>query len=132
MKPGLLAMSVLLLTSCNQGTADSAPLETDVARLEAKLARHPCVGNLEDWERNYRFAKQEGFLWGYSIDPASDIIEFHLRRIGTVTIEPGIKVISPAQSEDWPEIPTVRSVDGTFGIVGGRLNVSRCKPALKN
>lgn len=123
------AVALLLLASCNAHMDDRAvPSADDIARLEARLAEHPCVGDLKDWERSYRFSRKSGLLSPYSLNPDLDVIEFHFRRAGTVSIEPGRKVMAPDRSGDWPDSAAVQSLEGRFTITGGALSLSRCKP----
>lgn len=66
---------VLLLSGCDTGVPDTAtPPEADIQRAEARLAQHPCVGNLDLWERNYRFSRKPSLLWPHSFYPDFDVI----------------------------------------------------------
>ena len=95
---------LLLLAACHSEADDKAvPNAAVVERLEAKLAQHPCVASLEDWERNYRFSRKAGFVFPGSLNPDLDVIELHLRRAGTVTIRPGRNVMTPGPGGDWPD-----------------------------
>jgi len=49
----LAAAPVLYLSACNEGPVPVLPSTSIVDRLELRLARHPCVGSLGRWERNY-------------------------------------------------------------------------------
>lgn len=125
----IAVISLLLLAGCNVEADDSAvPSQADIARLEAKLAQHPCIGPVGDWERNYRFSRKSGLFTPHSLSPDIDVIEFHLRRAGTITIEPGRQVLMPNEDPDWPDSAAVRVVEGTFKIEGGILNVDTCEP----
>lgn len=127
-----IATVFLLLAGCNMEANDvSVPDEADIARLEAKLARHPCIGDLNAWERNYRYSRTTGLFTPYSLHPDLDVIEFHYRRAGTITIEAGRNVMLPGQDGDWPDSATVKSVEGTFKIEGGGLGVERCEPVAR-
>ena len=47
---------------CSDGSGDfSTPRGADVSRLEARIELHPCIGSLDRWERNYRFAMNKRF-----------------------------------------------------------------------
>lgn len=118
---------VLLLSGCDTGVPDTAtPPEADIQRAEARLAQHPCVGNLDLWERNYRFSRKPSLLWPHSFYPDFDVIEFHFRRAGTIEIEPGLKVMTPAG--DWPDSAPIQALEGRFTLANGALDIPRCKP----
>jgi hypothetical protein len=123
------AMSAFALASCFQHVDDSSiPARRDVLAVEAALARHPCVGDLNLWERNYRYSRKTGLFSPHSIHPDLDIIEFHLRRAGTIVIAPGVRVMRQDQGEDWPDNRTVQTIDGRYKIKGSQLDVAPCKP----
>jgi hypothetical protein len=129
MRTGLIAICALAAAGCFQQVDDpSIPATEDIAELERALARHPCVGDLDGWERNYRFSKRSGLLTPYSLNPDFNVIEFHLRRAGTVTIEPGRTVMRWTEGQDWPDTGTTQSVDGRFTVDGSTLEISRCRP----
>ena len=116
----------LLLLGCAAAGDSSVPSEEQISKVEAKLASHPCIGSLNDWERNYRFGMSKRMFWPQSDHPNFDVIEFHLRRAGSVTIAPGRAGFSTG-SGDWPDSSSIRSIDGSFVVGSGRLNVGRCK-----
>ena len=66
----LLAFAVLALTlvlylaSCSEGPVPRLPSKSAIERLEQRLAKHPCVGSLDRWERHYTF-KSEPVLADY-------------------------------------------------------------------
>jgi len=105
----------------------SVPRAADVDRLETAAARHPCVGNLDRWERNYRFAMSKRMFWPQSDHADQDVIEFHFRQAGSVSIAPARNVIGLGQDGDWPDSSPIRSLDGSFTISTGRLNLERCR-----
>ena len=126
---GVLASGLcLLLLACGAEGEFSVPSEQQIAAVEARLASHPCIGSLASWERNYRFGMSKRMFWPQSDHPNFDVIEFHLRRVGSVEIAPGRAGFSTG-SGDWPDSSSIRSIDGSFVITSGRLNVGRCKPA---
>ena len=132
MRAGLIVVSALAVASCFQDIDDpSIPAAKDIAHLEDALSRHPCVGDLGLWERNYRFSRKTGLLTPYSLNPDFNIIEFHLRRAGTMTIEPGRHVMQWREAEDWPDTNTIRTVDGRFVVESDTLEVARCKPMAR-
>lgn len=102
------------------------PGDTDLAKLEQKLARHPCIGELDLWERSYRFKRTSGMFSSDSTD--FSVIEFHFRRTGTITLVPGSKAVSPDDSENWPDSPSIETLSGRYNVKSGRLSVERCRP----
>ena len=125
-----LLLVTLLLVACQDDVVDNAvPEPADVERLEARLAQHPCIGPLADWERNYRYSRKTGLFSPHSLNPDIDVIEFHLRRAGTIAISPGRNVMAPAPSGDWPDSNPIQSVDGKFTLSSSSLNISPCTPA---
>ena len=128
MKARALALVLLTASGCDSGIPDTAtPPEADIQRVEVKLSQHPCVGNLDLWERNYRFSRKPSLLWPHSLYPDFDVIEFHFRRAGTIQIQPGLKVMTPAG--DWPDSAPIQALEGRFTLGGGALDMARCKPA---
>lgn len=117
----------LLLLACAAEEDSSTPSEQQIAAVEERLASHPCIGSLDGWERNYRFGMSKRMFWPQSDHPNFDVIEFHLRRAGSVTIAPGQARFSTL-SGDWPDSSSIETIDGSFVIGSGRLNVGRCKP----
>ena len=127
MKAAVTLPLLLALSACH-GTVDdpSIPSASDVQRLEDQLSRRPCVGDLGKWERNYRFSRKSGLLSPYSLNPDLDVIEFHLRAVGTIAIRPGRNIM--AAGGDWPDSGTIRSIDGRFTLTTGKLALSGCGP----
>jgi hypothetical protein len=126
-------MAALALTAgCNADIDDAAvPPDADIARVELRLAEHPCVRDLDLWERSYRYSRKMGLFTAYSLNPDFNVVEFHLRRAGTATIVPGRKVMAHRQSGDWPDGPSIQSLDGRFQLDGGKLLISRCEPVAR-
>ena len=127
MRSAPIILAFVFLGGCYRENPEAAPSETQVAMVERRLAGHPCVGDLNDWERYYRFAPATG-ISAYTTRSDLDVIEFHLRRAGTFTIQPGVNVLRRADSDDWPDGRNVYSLDGRFKIVGDGLSISRCRP----
>ena len=127
MKGVLASVLCLLLAACAAEEDHSTPSEQQIAAVETRLASHPCIGTLASWERNYRFGMSKRMFWPQSDHPNFDVIEFHLRRAGSVEIAPGRAGFSTG-SGDWPDSSSIQSIDGSFAISSGRLNVGRCKP----
>ena len=61
---GLALPPLLYLPACSEGPIPLPPKRVTIERLETRLARHPCVGSLGRWERNYTH-KSEPFLLDY-------------------------------------------------------------------
>lgn len=127
MRAAACLAAMVTLASCYREDPEALPRDEHIAMVEQRLAAHPCVGDLKDWERYYRFAPATG-LSAYTTRSDLDVIEFHLRRAGTLTIEPGMRVLRRGESDDWPDGRNVRSLDGRFKIVGSGLSISKCQP----
>lgn len=128
MRAVLLGTAALAAAGCDwQADDPSIPSDSDIARVEAALARHPCVGDLNLWERNYRFSRKSGLLSAYSLNPDLDVIEFHLRRAGSITIMPGRNIVRWT-APDWPDSNTILSLDGQYKLLGGDLSLEECEP----
>jgi len=127
MKAPLTLIGAFVLASCSEeATRSPLPNEADLSSLEAKLARHPCVGDLQIWERSYRFLRTPRMLEPDHID--FSVIEFHFRRAGMITVVPGHNVFNPDDSENWPDSPAVQALSGRYSIKSGALNMARCRP----
>ena len=130
MNKSAVAAALFALAGC---TADAekplVPQEKDVARLEALLARHPCVGTLGEWERNYRLGYQAKTFWPGAFEPEFDTIQFRFRHTGPVSIQPARNVVPLGADHAWPDSPAVRKLTGKFNVRSGRLNIDRCRPS---
>lgn len=123
----VLALAALVCASCNTSNDDTAvPAASEIDRLERLLARHKCVGRLDAWERYYRFSRKSGLLLGHSLNPDLDVIEFHFRRAGTLTIEPGRHVMAPKPDGDWPDSGPIKTLDGRFKQSSSQLSLRPC------
>jgi hypothetical protein len=128
MRLSALAVGLLLCGACNTAIDENAvPAASDVDRLERILAGHECIGQLDEWERNYRFSRKTGILSGHSLYPDLDIIELHLRKAGTVTVRPGRNVLAPRPNGDWPDSSPMQSLDGRFTLSSGSLSMPPCR-----
>lgn len=127
MKPlGILA-AALSLTGCGQPVEDAVPVDSIIELVEARLATHPCIGDLNAWERNYRFAKSTGYS-AYTSHADLDVVEFHLRRAGSTTIAPGRNILRRDDVDDWPDGKGITSIDGRFRMSDKRLTMPPCPP----
>ncbi|QIL02128.1 hypothetical protein G7078_04545 [Sphingomonas sinipercae] len=121
------AVAVLFCAGCDPSVDDTVtPAARDIERLERMLAAHPCVGPLDRWERNYRFSRRSGLLFGHSLNPEMDVIEFHLRRAGTVVVLPGRYVMAPPPNGDWPDSRPIEALDGKLTLSSGKLAMTPC------
>ena len=130
MKRGFALVIVLLCGACHNGSHDnSVPSAADIDRLEQALATHPCVGSLDQWERNYRFSRKDGLFSSHSLHPDFGVIEFHLRKVGNVSVVAGRKVMPQRPDGDWPDSSPIQSIDGKFTVRNGSLNLAPCRSA---
>ncbi|QNN64179.1 hypothetical protein H9L12_07270 [Sphingomonas rhizophila] len=113
-----------LLSACEAADGDGLPDERHVQRIEQRLAANPCIGDLRQWERLYRFADPGGFS-AYTAHPNFDVIDFHLRRAGTTTITPGRVIVPRGERRDWPDDRFVQSIDGSYKIGEDRMTLIR-------
>lgn len=118
--------AALLLYGCAGNDDDATPGAEIILRVEQRLASHPCVGDLRQWERTYRFSRSQG-LSAYAVLGQKRRIDFHLRRAGTVRIAPGVRIIPSHGSGDWPDGPYIRAVDGQYDITTDTLRLPSCK-----
>jgi hypothetical protein len=127
MRLALLPSVLLLATACGSEVEDNAvPPPAAIEQLEQRLARHPCVSNLDEWERNYRYSRKAGLFTQYSLNPDFDVIEFHLRRAGSVTITAGRNVVQSPPDGDWPDSRPIEAIDGRFTLSSGSLRLAGC------
>ena len=128
MRPLLLSAAALAAAACSAPPADRlVPENADIERLEASLDGHPCIGSLDGWERNYRFARKQGAFFWHSLNPDLDVIELHLRRAGSFTIQPMRNVLAPASSSDWPDSKGIPFIEGRYNMNDERLQLPKCK-----
>ena len=125
-----VAAALVALSGCTaEPEGPLVPRETDVARLEALLARHPCVGSLGEWERNYRLGYQAKTFWPGAFEPEFNLIQFRFRHTGPISIEPARNIVPLTDDHAWPDDPAVRKLSGIFNVRSGRLSMDRCRPA---
>lgn len=124
MRRGVISLSGLFALGCSGESYPPLPAEADIRRLEAKLGQHRCIEGLGNWERNYRFRRVPSMFWAEHTD--FGIIQFHFRRAGTVTLRPGRRTIGPAESWDWPDSPSIRSVSGSYNAKSGTVRMQKC------
>ena len=127
MRAPILLISGLLLVSCGNDEGHSPlPVEADIEKLEAKLAGHQCVGDLDIWERSYRFHRNPRMLSSDNTD--FGVIEFHYRKAGTIVLVPGRNLVNPDDSTSWPDSPAVQALSGRYNIKSGTLSLDSCRP----
>lgn len=125
MRVGLTLSLGILAIGCSQERHSPMPREADIQRLEARLANHPCVGELDGWERNYRYKRTASAFWTDNTD--FSVIEFHFRQAGTITLAPVRRIIGPDNSADWPDSRAIRSVSGVFNTKSGTARLAKCR-----
>lgn len=113
------------LAACSPGNERSYPLDSHLDLIEQELEGHPCVGDLNKWERNYRFAKPSG-LSAYTAHANFDVIEFHLRLAGSTRVSAGRNVFTRGKKDDWPDGKGIRFIDGSYKIGERSLRMPRC------
>lgn len=127
MKTRALLLVLFIVPGCGAETDNVAPIPADIRRVEESLSKHPCIGKLDEWERNYRFSRKTGLFTPFSLNPDFDVIELHLRRAETISIRPGSHVWA-ARHKDWPDSKPIQSIDGRFRLTDNSLSLSPCKP----
>jgi hypothetical protein len=127
MRAGCWIAAALLMSACSDESDRDVPVDAYINLIEQKLANHPCVGELAQWERSYRFAKPGG-ISAFTAHADHDVIEFHLRRAGTTTIAPGRNVMRRGSVDDWPDGKNIRYIDGRYKIGENVLRVGSCVP----
>jgi len=73
------------------------------------------------------FSRKAGFIFPGSLNPDLDVIELHLRKVGSVTIRPGRHLMSPGPGGDWPDSRPIESIDGKYTLSTGALALQRCR-----
>lgn len=131
MKGAILGITVLTaLGGCHsQVRSDVIPSAADVDEIEARLARLPCVGNLDEWERNYRFFRKPALFFAHLTQPDVKVIELHIRKAGKIDIIPGRNVMAARPDGDWPDSRRIQAMDGRYVIATRTLSLSECRTA---
>lgn len=123
----LIPVTLLLASACSpERGAEAIPPAAQIDRVEAALARSACIGDLDEWERNYRYSRKAGMFFWHSINPDLDVIEMHLRHAGTVAVRPGRTIVGTSLGSDWPDIRGIRAIDGRFRLGNGTLQLGGC------
>ena len=138
----LMVAPILYLGACSGGPVPRPPGRSLADRLESKLAKHPCVGSLDQWERNYTF-RSEPFLvdfigrftgeaWRLGRWYDYGVVEIDLRKVGRAAVpEVGLAASRPGRyrhalmplhqgiidDSGWP------SVMGFYDIAADRLHI---------
>ena len=126
MRAGSPLLVYPMLLACGPETHSPIPSESDIQRLETKLARHPCIGKVDAWERNYRYKRNASVFWSDHQD--FSVIEFHFRKAGTMTVAPARRILGPSDSLDWPDSAPIQSLSGVFNAKSGTTRVNKCTP----
>jgi hypothetical protein len=110
-----------LREGCHQFMALKRPAADLVDRVEARLARHPCIRGLARWQRLYSFARVMG-------DPRSvdeHRIAFQFREAGFNGFRSERRTTAP---EVWVQIDDrpYNLVSGYFDLRSGELSIDFC------
>jgi hypothetical protein len=95
------------------------PSQQMVERIEALLAKEPCVGRLDRWSRSYAYnGRMSGGVY-------LNIVDFHLEEAGTFGIQPGRHITAP---NSWVAIDDrpIRVVSGDYDLGENRLRIAFC------
>lgn len=118
---------IFLFACSGDEPAAVIPSNADIARAEAALAGHPCVGSLDDWERHYRFRTKRATFGHWPVTTDFAAIEFRLRRAGTVSSQAGLVVHAVDPPHPFPPVaPRERTLSGVFALQGDRLSIKGC------
>ena len=102
-------------------TEHRRPSASLIDAVEARIARHPCVGNLSRWER----------LYSFGLDDRREVDEttvlFQYAQAGVYGAKASKSVTAP---EAWltPDDREIDFVFGSFDRASGKLNVEYCGP----
>ena len=93
-----------------------APL---VDRIEALLAKEPCVGSMDRWSRYYGY----NHLPEKTVD--TGIVDFHLEEAGTPGVRPGRHITEP---DSWVNIDDrpIKMVSGDYDVEEDRIRIAFC------
>lgn len=119
--------AVVLYASAQRGALGAAlPSKGQVNTIEIALRDQPCVGNLDGWERRYRFTRKRtpNFRDG-RVDEGT--VEFRLRRAGSYNIRTGRMILPPMrvnvlEIDDTP----VKMAWGTYAVKTQHLTIDFC------
>lgn len=114
---------LLTLAAGCDGTDDPRrrPSPQVVDRIEALLARQPCIGQLQRWSRSYSYGAdaRSGALY-------DSIVEFDLEEAGQAGVRPGRYVTEP-NSQPLNDAP-IKIAWGDYDLETGVLTVGSCGP----
>ena len=91
-----------------------------INRVEDRLAREPCVGSLDRWERLYSFGQSGG-----EVDES--VINFAYREAGRFGFVSGRRITSPDEWVNLDDRPYL-IMNGYFVIGTNRLVIRACGP----
>ena len=122
-----LAWLMLLAAACSRQPEPREPRPPVwlVNRIEAQLARHPCIGALDRWDRRYYHARdlsEEGRARGLS---RTDIVRFDLMEGGLYHYRAGRVIGTFDVGADLDE-RQMRMAFGEYRVRGGQLVVQVC------
>ena len=135
----IVLLPLFLLAACTP--REVKPTEAEMDRVEAALAKLPCIGDLSRWERQYLYhpdffaeevaaASKEGRAprpSGYD----RNVIEVHLREAGFEEFGSGRKSYSTyppgsLDSDDWKYLIAY----GSYDLKGDKLHLAACGPNM--
>ncbi|WP_428680267.1 hypothetical protein [Sphingopyxis sp.] len=105
------SVAVMVACSACSSTADFQPDETEIAKLERKLAANHCVGKLDKWQRAY--VRKESLSENEKGKFDRRMIEFTLQKADGEAVVSGRK--SMKQYEDWAIAGGCQEPDCLFG-----------------
>ncbi len=116
----------LMLISCGKSAprrptgAESKPAMQDILLIERSVAKLPCVGPLDRWERLYAFGGPLRAL-------RENEIEFTYREAGKYSFKAGRRVMRVADWYNLDDRP-YRMVTGRLDRTTRRLTIDYCGP----
>jgi hypothetical protein len=99
------------------------PYETDIDRLEQALAGQPCPGNLDSWERRYRYRGHRE-AWVDDVDERT--IQFDFYEAGVSGFVPGRKVVGVWEQMLYSGPGQIAF--GSFNRETGAVSIDHCGP----
>lgn len=111
---------------CERIRQHRRPAAAVIDRIEERLARHPCVGDLARWQRLYSFEMSDR----RGAEPAhvdETTVAFMLRQAGVNGFRPVRRVTAPLV---WVNVDDriYDFVSGSFNVASGKLSVDHCGP----
>jgi hypothetical protein len=91
-----------------------------VDRIEALLAKEPCIGALGQWSRTYAYDED---MQTNTLYP--DIVDFDLKAAGKFGVEPGLHLTEP---NSWVAIDDrpIKMAWGDYKVANNQLTIGFC------